>query len=319
MKKIKILVLTAGSSPSIGVIKSLASQKEIPVHIIAADSDNYSSGFGLTDEKLIVPKFSNKNFIEFLFNYCIKNNIQYIFPPVLNEGLRILSKNENLFKQKGVKIFICKYSSLLNVINKKKMIDICLKEEVSYPKTFFDIRDVKKNDFPLIIKPSVGSGTADVWRLDSYKELKFFFRKVQNPIIQRYIKAQEFTIDVLNTEKDQFVTAVPRLRLRVKNGQSFQGQIVSDPKIINYAKRLSRIFKLNGPANIQILKERDEIYLVEINPKFGAGSILTFENGVNIPLLYLKIDLGMKISKKELTPKNGTVMSRYWEEVYFNE
>ena len=48
-------------------------------------------------------------------------------------------------------------------------------------------------------------------------------------------------------------------------------------------------------------------------------SILTFENGVNIPLLYLKIDLGMKISKKELTPGNRTVMSRYWEEVYFNE
>ena len=199
------------------------------------------------------------------------------------------------------------------------MIDICLKEKVVFPKTFFNIRDVKKHDFPLIIKPSVGSGTTDVWRLDNYKDLKFFFRKVKNPIVQQFIKAQEFTIDVLNTDRSQFVTAVPRLRLRVKNGQSFQGQIVNDPKIIIYAKHLSKIFKLNGPANIQILKVGSEIYLIEVNPKFGAGSILTFENGVNIPLLYLKIDLGMKISKKELTPGNRTVMSRYWEEVYFNE
>ncbi len=319
MKRIKILVLTAGSSPAIGVIKSLMGQTEIPVHIIAADSDAYSAGFILSQEKLIVPEFSNKNFIDLLLKYSIKNNIQYIFPPVLNNGLILLSKKKDLFEQNDIKIFISNYSSVLKTIDKRITLKICAKEKIKIPRTFNNIRDIRRNDFPLIIKPSIGLGSKNVWKINDYNDLEYLSKKVKKPIIQQYIEADEFTIDVLNTEKNAFLTAVPRIRLKIKNGQSFQGKIVNDLQLVGYAKHLSKIFKLSGPANIQVFKKNGEILLIEVNPKFGAGSILTFENGVNIPLLLIKMNLGMKISKKEIAPRTGVVMSRYLEEAYFNE
>lgn len=319
MKRIKIIILTAGSNPSIGVIKSLLSQNELPVHLIAADSDKFSAGFGLSHEKLILPEFSNKLFLEKLLQYSIKHNVQYIFPPVLNNGLILLSQKRDVFDKKNIKIFVTNFLSVLNTIDKKNTLNICVKEKIRIPRTFINTRDIRIKDFPLIIKPRLGAGTNDVWKVNDYYDLKFFSRRVKNPIIQQYIEADEFTIDVLNTPENKFITAVPRLRLKVKNGQSIQGKIVNDFKLIEYAKRLSKIFKLSGPANIQVFKKKEKIILIEINPRFGAGSTLTFENGVNIPLLLIKIDLGMKISKKEITPRTNVVMSRYLNEVYFSE
>lgn len=319
MNKIKVLILTSGSTPSIGIIKSLSKQKEVPIYLVGADNDKYSAGSELCQEKLIVPSFENKKFINFLLDYCVKNKIQYIFPPVINNGIEILSNNRELFERKRIKIFMTSKLSLKNILDKRKMANFCIKQEINIPKTFFRIEDIRKKDFPLIIKPRFGTGSQSVWKLNDIKDLTYYSKKINKPVIQKYIEAPEYTVDILNTEDNKFIVAVPRLRIKVKNGQSVQARIVADDDIAEYSMRISKIFKINGPANIQLFKNGKTIYLIEINPKFGAGSILTFKNGVNMPLIYIKNDLGLKIRKSEINPKFGVILTRYWEELFLND
>lgn len=320
MKKIKVLVLTAGGAPAIGIIKYLKNQKAIPVHIIAADSNPLAAGFFFADEKLIIPPFKDSRFIEFLLSFCIKEDIKFLYPPSLvkNEGIELLSENFNLFLEKGIRIFIINRESLKKITDKREMLNTCYKNGILTPRTFLNLNDITSKDYPIFVKPVLGGGTKNTAIIQSLSELKSYQKKEKNYIFQEFLQFPEYTIDFITDFDGNFISAVPRLRQVVKNGQSIQGKTIIDQALLTYTKHICEIFKIDGPGNIQVFKDEGskKVYLIEINPKFGSSSCLSFESGLNIPLLYIKFALGLKIDKKELIYRELT-MVRYLNEIYF--
>lgn len=89
---------------------------------------------------------------------------------------------------------------------------------------------------------------------------------------------------------------------------------------MSLAKEIAKKFDINGPCNIQFIERNNDFYLIEVNPKFGAGLPLAVEAGVNLPLLLIKMHLGSKtpldLTPQELDFVDGCYMMRYWEEKY---
>ncbi|MCF8410855.1 MAG: ATP-grasp domain-containing protein, partial [Crocinitomicaceae bacterium] len=82
------------------------------------------------------------------------------------------------------------------------------------------------------------------------------------------------------------------------------------------------ISKLNykGVANIQFIENENDIYFIELNPRFAGGGILTYLNGFNIPAITIK-ELVLNDAfdiKRDFNPKIGTKMVRYFEETFIN-
>ena len=54
-------------------------------------------------------------------------------------------------------------------------------------------------------------------------------------------------------------------------------------------KKLLEDLDYQGPCNVQIFKNKDNLKLIEINPRMSAGGLLlTLEAGINIPELMLR-------------------------------
>ena len=140
-------------------------------------------------------------------------------------------------------------------------------------------------------------------------------------MVQEFIDGPEFTVDILANEAGHVVSAVPRERLMTKAGMCVKGRTVRMPALLDLSVQVAEAFGLTPRGNVQFkLSQRDgRYYLIEVNPKFGAGLPITTAAGVNMPLLILKMLAGETIEPMVGMYQSGLVMLRHWAEVFHCE
>lgn len=314
---INIAVTSAGSAPAVAVIKALKRQKKMPVCVTGLDMDRASSGSYLADRGLLAPSADSPDFIKKVLKICRRHKIQCLIP-IIDEELSVFSKSRDVFMKAGVKLIVNNKDTIRLAKDKILTWRFCLKEGIRSPGTFLkkDINKISLSDYPLVIKPVDGRGSRDVVLLKNKKELNFFKDYFKGYIIQQFIRGEEFTIDIVASDKGRILQVVPRRRISTKAGMSYKGRVDKDRALMNYARGVAERFGVDGPANIQCIRNENGIYLIELNPKFAAGLPLTVASGVNIPLILIKLAFGMKVLKRELEFRDGVYMLRFWEEVF---
>lgn len=315
--KLNVAVTSAGSSPAVAVIKALRKQEDITMHITALDMNAASSGMYLADSCFTIPPSHKPGFIESVIKLCRKHGIQCLIP-IIDEELFVFADNKNFFDRSGIKLIVNNKDTIRLAKNKYLTQKFCIQEGILAPKAVIpaDIDKAKKLDYPLIMKPQDGRGSADVVRINDKNELSFYKRHFQGSIIQQFIEGKEYTIDIVASCAGEILQAVPRERIAVKAGMSYKGRTTKDSKLIDYGKAVAKKFRIDGPANIQCIVNKNGIYLIEVNPKFSAGLPLTVASGVNIPLILIKLAFNLSVEKNEFKFKDGIYMFRFWEEIF---
>jgi carbamoyl-phosphate synthase large subunit len=177
-----------------------------------------------------------------------------------------------------------------------------------------DIVDPDGLPYPVYLKPRCGRASLDNYRADNPDELRAAVRKVPDAIVQPFIQGDEVTIDTLSDLEGRFLAACPRLRLEVKSGQAYRSRTFADPVLVTLARRIVEGLPIVGAANVQCFLTADGPRFFEVNARFGAGTILSIQAGLNGPRAL--VDLARGRSVGDLTPRPGVLMLRYWQEVF---
>jgi carbamoyl-phosphate synthase large subunit len=115
-------------------------------------------------------------------------------------------------------------------------------------------------------------------------------RKFENMIFQEYLPGTEYTVDVLSDLNEKPIMAIPRIRLDTKAGISVKGKIVRNSMIENLCKNTAETLGIRGPSCIQLKESvNGELKIIEINPRFGGGTIFTTLAGANFPAMLLEL------------------------------
>ena len=346
MKKLNILVTgSGGGGHGAQIIKSLKFSN-LDFNLFTADVSSISAGNFETNLFFILPPANSGSYISELKQLCIDKKIDVLFHGSEPE-LKAISDNRGVFEELGIYL----------PINSKKVIDICmdksktvnfLKENhLFFPKSFdvnksFDLHEL--NDFPFILKPSVGAGGSQFTFIAQDEEelriySKLLFDNFDNFIIQEYVGnyENEFTIGVLSDNKGNLIDSISLRRiidkglgckLKVKNKTSkkylgdylivssgiSQGYISQDSKVCSQANNISKKLNSLGPINIQCRLVEDKLYVFEINPRFSGTSFMRTMIGFNEPeiLISKNFDLELNYNCKI---KEGYIM-RGLEEFY---
>lgn len=325
-KKRSILITSIGKR--VQLIKHLSKN----FNIIGVDAGDLNSCRYFVDKFYKIPKAVDKNYISELLKICEKENVEMIIP--LYEGeFFILNENRDKFLKTNTKL----------MLSSEKVIDICkdknktsqyftsrnIKNPRVYTKIEIDsiIYNKEEYKFPLFIKPVDGMGSSNTFKINNINELCFFKDYIKNGIIQECIEGEEYTVDCLVDFNGNPIYVVPRIRLEVRSGEVVKSRTVKDKLIINQTiKVIEELNKLKdenhigvvGPLTIQFFKtDKDEIYLLEINPRLGGGVPLSFECGAD----YGKAMLNM-LEKKSMSFENNfevKTMLRFDDAVYIKE
>jgi carbamoyl-phosphate synthase large subunit len=263
--------------------------------VVVTDNSPLAPALYKGDNYYLTPRVEAKNYIDTILEICETENIEVVIP-LLEQAFSILDKARTKFKESGIKLLLSSRDVFSCCKDKHLLYQYFKRNNIPTPTTYLPSRLTKQLSFPLFIKPRSGQGSKDTFRIDSKQEFNFFIYRLETPIIQEYISGTEYTIDTLSDLEGQCLSAVPRKRIKVKGGEVSKAVTVKEERLITGAKEIAESLGIIGPANIQaIITPKNEVKFIEVNPRFGGGVPLSYQAGVNYPLLITKMVNGEKI------------------------
>jgi carbamoyl-phosphate synthase large subunit len=272
--------------------------------IYCCDIDINSPALYFSDEFFICPKSDNENYINFIKNKCIEKNIKLIIPTRCEE-LEVFSINKQYFLNLGINIMVCNNKSLNICQNKKKFIEFCIDNNYPIPKTYNKIEEIQK--YPVFIKPVKGSSGKNIQKINCKDELRLI--NFEYFVVQEFIDWKEYTIDYLSDFDGNYISCIPRERIKVINGESCVSKININEKITDLCRNIGSNLKLIGHNTLQCFFNGEYVKFIEINPRFGGAANLGINSGLNSPMNI--INLLFKKPLKIDTPSNNLLMLRY--------
>ncbi len=319
---IKVLVTGCGGAIGMGVIRALRIGSR-SLHLIGADTDPYAPSFHLKSKRYllekvyVVPKAENPNYIPKIVEICNTENVTVIFPCTDLE-LEKLSASIDEVTHSGIKVIICP----------SETIKICRDKWVTYEQLSCHLPIVKSalpdigiekalqfTGLPAVIKPRKGWGSRQISIVESVEEARIMLTRIPAPVIQTYLTGAEYTIDCLADRNGKIMCIVPRHRVKIFGGLSFQGVTVRNEDLIELGKKVAKHLKFIGPFNFQVIKNDEETQVTEINPRFSGTGILSVMAGANIPYLALREICSMGVPS-HIDFEDGLFLSRYFEQTY---
>ncbi|MDC0439787.1 ATP-grasp domain-containing protein [Gammaproteobacteria bacterium] len=206
----------------------------------------------------------------------------------------------------------CSNIDTVNACFSKKMLtEMCVDRSIAIIPSVHD-----SLDFPCFVKPDFGSASEGARIIYSDVELESALINDPTLIIQKYIKGTEYTVDCYVEQSGKILGISPRIRLATAGGEVTESQTVDDKRIVFLSEDIIAKLDLTGPITLQFIEstETQELFLMEINARFGGGVVLSIESGFDFPSMMIKELLQLINSRAYF--KKSMVMRRYFSEVF---
>lgn len=337
--------MTGGGAPGApGILKCLQANPLFKVTVV--DANPNAVGRYLHADFETIPFAHEKNFIESLLLLCRKKNIHVVMPLVTKE-LLLLSNHKREFELAGAKVLISDAAALEIANNKSRLYEFLQWRGIDVPdfrivETLDQFKQaVKELGYPpkqVCFKPSVSNGSRGFRVLtDQIDEQDILFNQKPNSVyirledamrilssanfpellVSEYLPGEEYSVDCL-AHNGKPLLVVPRLRKKMINGISVEGEFVNDENMINYCSQIITSLHLHGNIGIQLKKSAEgKFLLLEVNPRVQGTIVAVLGAGVNLPSLAVNLELGIPVQAEELQVNWNTKFSRFWNEVFY--
>jgi carbamoyl-phosphate synthase large subunit len=334
----------AGAPGAAGIIKCL--QQDGNIHLTVADVSENAVGRYLVDDFVQIPKGDDPAFINAVLKICREKQIHVILPLVTKE-LFPLSQHKRTFKEADVKVLVSSKEAIDLSNNKSACYRFLQEKRIAVP-THFVVNNSEEFIHAAIelghpqkafcFKPSISNGSRG-FRIvsDSIDESEMLFNhKPYNTwityqhalkilqskpfpqlLVSEYLPGDEYSVDCL-AKNGKAVLVVPRIRKKMINGISVEGEFIQNEEVINYCIQIIEAIGLQGNIGVQVkYSEGGKPLLLEINPRVQGTIVAALGAGVNLPLLAVKQELNLPINDYEMEVEWGTKFMRHWTEVFY--
>lgn len=279
--------------------------------VFAADMQLTAPALVDADVAIQVPGIYEENYISAIIDIVKTNKISAIIS--LNDlELPILSKNKQKIEEYGAKVIVSDDSVIKIAFDKWETVKFLQKNGLKSPKTFIDINEARKAieegslNFPLVIKPRWGSASIGIDFPEDLEELNLAYQiqttRLRKTIlaeaskedinhailIQEKIQGTEYGMDVLNDFEGNYVGTFVRKKLSMRAGETDKAISVIDERFNQIGEIIGKNLKHTGNLDCDVFESNGELYVLELNPRFGGGYPFSHEAGINTAAIYLE-------------------------------
>jgi len=235
-----------------------------------------------------------------------KENITAIIPN-LDAELPLYIKYQEEINNMGIKLCLPSAENF-ELRNKNKLDSLSEQLEITYPKTYeissiVELERIIEEDsleFPLMIKGNYYKAYKS-YSLDAAKEA---FVKISNEwgfpiLVQKVVFGDEVNLVGVGDGKGELKGAVAIKKLTTTDiGKIWTGLTIQNEKLMQIAKDFVAQTAWRGPFELECMINMQNIYLIEINPRFPAWVYFATDIGINLPQIVMDI-----IEEKEVSPQ----------------
>ncbi len=310
MKNKIIRVLFLGASKRVSLFERFidaAQSESINIELFSCEIKDDFFPVSNIAKILVGPKFNDISFSSWLISIIDKHSIDIIIPNMDSATVAVSKILESNYISKPY--FVVSSNNLCTIMEDKILAAEFFKS---------NHLPIVENDyglFPKIIKYRKGFGSKGIYIVNSQEEFERISDEINinDYLIQNFISAKETTVDMHISKKGELVGYVLRDRLEISDGEvmTCETRLPNEPEMI-MLESISRIPGWLGCITIQyfINEDNGQIFINEINPRFGGGVTCSIEAGLDIPRNILREYLGREIIKVENFKKIYMTRSR---------
>jgi carbamoyl-phosphate synthase large subunit len=313
---VTVVITAAGSAPAQAFIRGLRAQEQLPVRLVGLDTSPRAAGLFDCDRRYTIPRVADPDFAAAIAAVCQAEAADLLVPIADFELSPLAELAAWLHEQTGVRVITNTPQAVALANDKRASAEAVAAHGVAVP-AVLEPSALQTLTEPVIVKPVIGAGSRGVTVVHDPAELAGALAVAgRDPIVQTFIDGPEHTVDMVIAPDGEVLALAPRVRVEVRAGQSYKSVTVDDPEVEEAARRVVAALGITAQANVQLIKsQRDgRPYFVECNPKFAAAMGLTIGAGLNVPLLYVKLALGLPVAATELHRPAGMWLLRSWQD-----
>jgi len=313
MEKKKITIAVTGLNntdnpgPGIPVIRGIRDSGFFESRIIGLAYENLEPGIymhDLVDKTYLLP-YPSEGATAVLERLKYINSIEDIDVLIPNFDAELFSfiKLNAQLDEMGIATFLPGLEQF-EERQKSNLPEFGKKYDVKVPssKNLVSIADIDslKDDFkyPVLVKGKF----YDAYIAQNPEQVMIYFNKISAKwglpvIIQEYIRGTEVNVVALGDGTGRTVGAVPmRKQYITDKGKAWGGITLDAPDMIELTRRLIDSTRWKGGMELELIRdEKNELYLIEINPRIPAWVYLAVGAGQNLPEALVKLALGIPV------------------------
>lgn len=305
-----VLITGIGAIIGYGIIESLKISR-LDVRIIGTDifSENY--GKYQCDVFHQVPLTSDPDYLEFIKKIIIENSIDLIFPGI-EQDLHFFNQHRAKF---DTEIVLNKADLIELSKDKMEMYNFLKKKEFKHlipTKENLKFEEAISNfGLPFIIKPKKSYASKGFFIIKNENDYKEIAQQISSEtLFQPYIGSNdnEFTVSLFGDGNGGYYDSVILKRTLSAAGASEKTNVILKDELIESALiELCQIFCPIGPTNFQFRKDKDNVFLLEINPRISSACSIRSKFGYNEPQMCIDYYV-QKIEPRVQDKKEGRVI-----------
>lgn len=313
MSRLKLKIALTGLNntdnpgPGVPVIRGIRDSADFDVEIIGLAYESLEPAIYMHDiiDKVYRVPYPSEG-AEFLLKRVLEINkledIDVLIPNFDSELLAFM-KSEKQLKEAGISTFLPGISQFQER-EKANLPEFGKKYDVKVPasKTVTSIRDLEnigeEFDYPVVVKGKF----YDAYIAHNRDQAISYFAKVSAKwglpvIIQEFITGTEVNVVALGDGKGNTIGAVPmRKQYITDKGKAWAGVSLDDRKMLDLTHRIVSSTRWRGGMELELIRsEKNDLYLIEINPRLPAWVYLAVGAGQNLPEALVKLALGMEV------------------------
>ena len=266
--------------------------------VIAADAAATAPAVYLADRWFLVPRVDAEDYLPTLLSLCRENQITLLVPTIDTE-LLLLATERDAFESQGTTVLISSNETVGMAADKAQTHHWMVDHGFPVPRQWLFKRGASLPSalpFPVFAKPrfgsrSVGTRVAHNWSglpaIDSGNEC----------VVEEYVTGEEFTVSTYIDRTGRCLATVPRQRVEVRDGEVSKSVTRHLPDVEDLVRNIAEALPgAWGPLNIQLIRDplSCQMWVLEVNARFGGGDPLAWEAGANIPAWALAETLGFR-------------------------
>ncbi|MEX0289659.1 MAG: ATP-grasp domain-containing protein [Flavobacteriaceae bacterium] len=278
--------------------------------VIAVDSQLSAPALVESDIKIQVPPVNHREYLDVLKDIIVDNKVHAVIS--LNDlELPVLAKNKKELEIWGAKVLVSDEHIIDISFDKWKTYQFFKENNIQTLLSFISLDDALQSikegklEFPVVVKPRWGSASSEINIVESTEELILSFELLKKRIIKSQLnhikkadedrcviiqersEGEEYGMDVLNDFDGKYYGTFVRKKLAMRAGETDKAVSVINPKLSKLGKYLSSATGHIGNMDCDFFVRDNEIYMLEMNPRFGGGYPFSHEAGINIPAIYI--------------------------------
>lgn len=301
--------------------------------VFASDMQLSAPAMVDADQAFLVSSIYDQNYINEIVEIIKNNDVSAVIS--LNDlELPILSENKKAIEDAGAKLIVSDIEVIDVAFDKVLTANFLNKIGLNTPKTFTNLEVVLKMldqneiQFPLVVKPRWGSASIGIDFPKDKEELELSFKlqhkrlretilsdvseqDIENAIlIQEKMNGNEFGMDILNDFEGNYIGSFVRQKLSMRAGETDKAISIIDTRFEKIGKQISENLKHIGNLDCDVFVVDNDLYVLELNPRFGGGYPFSHEAGVNTPAIYIDLLNGSKDIKKHINYQADRMFSK---------